>query len=317
MDNTTFNQIPTDLIIASFRGGLSQDQRIELDSWLSEDGNKERYEALHRLWNHTVSNAEGFSSQKGYGRFCRRISNVWKKIAVAASVAVVAVTSCALYFTLTPSGVSLQTCTCVTGKSVLELPDGSKVVLHQDASLSYDNSFANTNRAVELKGEAYFDVAKDAENEFVVSSAGVDIIAHGTSFNVSESEEAVTVSLVDGSVEIVTGNDVRCSLTPGHSAIYNKVSGSLTSAKDDVDFASCWASESLTFTQTSLGEVCRYLSKWYGVEIVVPEHLKTSCSYTFTIREEPIDQILEIMSRLNPMKYLYTNDHRIIISEIN
>ena len=99
--------------------------------------------------------------------------------------------------------------------------------------------------------------------------------------------------------------------------IYNKVSGSLTSAKDDVDFASCWASESLTFTQTSLGEVCRYLSKWYGVEIVVPEHLKTSCSYTFTIREEPIDQILEIMSRLNPMKYLYTNDHRIIISEIN
>lgn len=317
MDNAKSNQIPTDLIIDSFRGGLSQEQKSELDSWLSEDGNKEKYEALHRLWNHTVSNAEGFSSQKGYGRFCRRISNVWKKIAVAASVAVVAVTSCALYFTLTPSGVSLQTCTCVTGKSVLELPDGSKVVLHQDASLSYDNSFSNTNRAVELKGEAYFDVAKDTENEFVVSLAGVDIIVHGTSFNVSESEEAVTVSLVDGSVEIVTGNDVRCSLTPGYSAIYNKVSGSLTSAKDDVDFASCWASESLTFTQTSLGEVCRYLSKWYGVEIVVPEHLKTSCSYTFTIREEPIDQILEIMSRLNPMKYLYTNDHRIIISEIN
>ena len=72
----------------------------------------------------------------------------------------------------------------------------------------------------------------------------------------------------------------------------------------------------MTFTQASLGEVCRYLSKWYSVEIVIPESLKASCSYTFTIREEPIDQILDIMSRINPMKYIYTNDHRIIISEI-
>lgn len=317
MDNTRFNQIPTDLIIRSFRGSISPDQKRELDTWLSKDGNRERYEALHRLWDHTLSNAKGFSSSKGYNRFRSRISNVWKKIAVAASVTVVAVTSCALYYYLTPSEVSMQTCTCVTGKSVMELPDGSKVVLHQDASLSYGNSFSHTNRIVELKGEAYFDVAKDAENEFVISSGGVDVIVHGTSFNVSETEDVVTVSLVDGSVEIVTGNDVRCSLTPGHSAIYNKESGSLITTKDDVDFASCWARDSLTFTQASLGDVCRYLSKWYGVEIIVPEQLKLSCSYTFTIREEPIDQILDIMSRINPMKYLYTNDHRIIISEIN
>ena len=46
MDNAKSNQIPTDLIIDSFRGGLSQEQKSELDSWLSEDGNKEKYEAL-------------------------------------------------------------------------------------------------------------------------------------------------------------------------------------------------------------------------------------------------------------------------------
>ena len=81
--------------------------------------------------------------------------------------------------------------------------------------------------------------------------------------------------------------------------------------------AACWAKDRLTFTQASLGEVCRYLSKWYGVQIVVPDELKSSCSYTFTIKDEPIDQILDIMSRINPMKYLYTNDYRIIISEIH
>ena len=316
-DNTHRTEIPTDLIITSFRGELVKDQRTELNGWLSEDGNRERYEALKRLWDHTVSDAEGFSSSKGYGRFRRRISNVWKKVAVAASVAAVLVISCTAYYLFLPSEPLCQTCTCVTGKSVVELPDGSKVVLHQDASLSYDNAFSQTNRTVGLKGEAYFDVAKDEENEFVIGMDGLDIIVHGTTFNVSEEDEAVTVSLVDGSVEIVAQNDVRCSLTPGYSATYDKETGCLTSRKDDVDFASCWARDCLTFTQASLGEVCRYLSKWYGLEIVVPEQLMTSCSYSFTIREEPIDQILDIMSKINPMKYLYTNDHRIIISEIH
>ena len=100
-------------------------------------------------------------------------------------------------------------------------------------------------------------------------------------------------------------------------AIYDKETGCLIDRKDDVAFASCWAKDRLTFTQASLGEVCRYLSKWYGVQIVVPDELKSSCSYTFTIKDEPIDQILDIMSRINPMKYLYTNDYRIIISEIH
>lgn len=321
MDNNTKPQgVPTDLVIASFRGGLTQCQREELQAWLSEDGNRERYEALQRLWNHTINNAEGFSISKGYGRFRSRISNIWKKVAVAASVAAVAACGFLFYNLYKPSPVQPlcnYACDCLTGKSSVTLPDGSIVVLHNGASLSYDDAFSKTNREVALKGEAYFDIAKDDKNAFTIGVGDLDITVHGTTFNVSEDKESIIVSLVDGSVEVTTPEDMRCVLVPGHSAIYNKESGSLIDRKDDVDFASCWARDCLTFTQASLGEVCRYLAKWYGVDIVVPEGLKTSCSYTFTIREEPIDQIMDIMSRINPMKYLYTNDHRIIISEIH
>lgn len=316
--NPKAKNLPSNLIIASFRGSISQQQETDLQEWLSAEGNRKKYDALKRVWNHTVANADEFDSRKAYRTFRSRISNVWKNVAISASVAAVA----ALFLLLYGVGIRqsepvlTQTYVCMTGKSSVVLPDGSNVVLHKGASISYDNSFSRTNRAVTLEGEAYFDVAKDPENTFTVCIDDVDVTVHGTSFNVLGNNESVIVSLVEGSVDVTTEAGTRCVLEPGHAAVYDKGTGSLVDKRYDVDFASCWARDRLTFTQASLGEVCRYLSKWYDVEIVVPAALESSCSYTFTIREEPIDQILDIMSRLNPMKYLYTNDHRIIISEI-
>ena len=314
--NTKHSKIPTDIIIASFRGKLNDSQRIVLNNWLSLDGSREKYEALKRLWGHTILNAGEFDSQKAYGRLRRRISGLWKKIAISASAAAVIAIGFALYSLYNTEPPLTQTYTCLTGRSVLNLPDGSNVVLHNGASISYDNSFSRNNRTVSLDGEAYFDVTKDTENTFTVSVDDIDITVYGTTFNVLEDDNSVVVSLVEGSVDVMTKSGIRCALQPGHSAIFEKETGNLIDRKDDVAFAACWAQDRLTFTQASLGEVCRYLSKWYGVEIVVADALKLSCSYTFTIREEPIDQILDIMSRINPMKYIYTNDHRIIISEI-
>ncbi len=319
MDDNKKEKLPTDIIIASFRGDLTNLQKTELSDWLSQEGNQAKYDALKRVWDSTVSNAGEIKSQKAYCRLRRKISNVWKKFAAAATVAAVAAIGFTLYniYDTRTESVLTQTYTCVTGKSSVALPDGSTVVLHNGATLSYDNSFSKTNRVVMLEGEAYFDVAKDTENTFVVKVDDINVAVHGTTFNVLEDKEYVTVSLVEGSVDVLIDATSQCTLTPGYSAIYNKETGSLIDRKDDVTFAACWAQDRLTFTQASLGEVCRYLSKWYGVDIVVPDGLKTSCSYTFTIREEPIDQILDIMSRINPMKYLYTNDQRILISEIH
>lgn len=314
--NTKAGKLPTDIIIASFRGDLTDSQKTALGEWLSAEGNQEKYDALKRVWDSTVSNAGEFESQKAYCRLRRRISNVWKSIAVAASVVAVAAIGFTLYYIYSPEPALTQTYSCVTGKSSLLLPDGSTVVLHNGATLSYDNSFSKANREVSVEGEAYFDVAKDTENTFTVKVDDIAVTVHGTTFNVLEDSESVTISLVEGSVDVHAGDEATCTLSPGHSAIYDKETGSLIDRKDDVAFAACWAQDRLTFTQASLGDVCRYLSKWYGVEIVVADALQSSCSYTFTISEEPIDQILDIMSRISPMKYLYTNDHRIIISEI-
>ena len=74
---------------------------------------------------------------------------------------------------------------CLTGKSSVLLPDGSKVILHNGSSISYDESYSETNRSVSLTGEAYFDVTKDQDNEFSVFVDNLRVKVHDTSFNVS------------------------------------------------------------------------------------------------------------------------------------
>ena len=95
--NGTMKKLPTDLIIASFRGELTDSQNTDLQTWLSTEGNIEKYDALRRVWDSTVANAGEFNSQNAYGRLRRRIFNVWKAIAVAASVAAVAAIGFILY----------------------------------------------------------------------------------------------------------------------------------------------------------------------------------------------------------------------------
>ena len=172
MDNKPKTKnLPIDIIIASFRGSLTQSEEKNLQEWLSIEDNRKKYDALKRVWNHTVANSGIFDSRKGYGSLRRRIFNIWKTVAITTSAAAVAAISFVVYNLITDQTdpVLTQTYACVTGKSSVLLPDGSNVVLHKGSSLIYDNSFSKTNRTVKLDGEAYFEVEKDPENTFTVS----------------------------------------------------------------------------------------------------------------------------------------------------
>jgi len=69
--NTKAGKLPTDIIIASFRGDLTDSQKTALGEWLSAEGNQEKYDALKRVWDSTVSNAGEFESQSKRPPFLR------------------------------------------------------------------------------------------------------------------------------------------------------------------------------------------------------------------------------------------------------
>ncbi len=155
------------------------------------------------------------------------------------------------------------------GKYSLTLSDGTKVWMNAESTLRYPVQFTGNDRVVELKGEAYFEVAKHAGKSFHVIADGTDVEALGTKFNVmSYSNEAVQLTtLLEGSIRVKKeGHSVM--VTPGKQAEWKKQSGTLLERKADIESTMAWKDGFFIFNdRTPLTSVMRQLERWYDIEV--------------------------------------------------
>lgn len=237
-------------------------------------------------------------------------------IAVAAAVAVTLFATRADLFRSAAETAEQRLC-AFEGKSQARLSDGSTVWLHGGSTLTCDARFAAGERRVKLRGEGFFEVAKDSERPFTVEVEGLEISVHGTKFNVrTAADRCVSVSLVEGSVSLDTGRGSRRLLRPGEIACYDPDTRKVVIGRGNVAMESCWAAGKLAFERQSLGEICRYMARWYDTEIHITPALAHNYAYTFTITNEPLEEILRIMSRINPIAYTFAEDNTVTISEL-
>ncbi|MRG44608.1 DUF4974 domain-containing protein [Chitinophaga sp. SYP-B3965] len=161
------------------------------------------------------------------------------------------------------------------------LPDGSKVWLNAASVLRFPVAFEGKEREVELSGEAYFEVAKNAEQPFKLKVPGkVDIEVLGTAFNVKAytNEKNSYTTLVTGSVRIShtnkTGNGIV--LKPGDQ-LQAGDAGMEVTRNANVEKAIAWKNGLFNFEGVGLREMMRQLERWYNLEVVyegnVPEVL--------------------------------------------
>ena len=145
----------------------------------------------------------------------------------------------------------------------LALSDGSLVYLNAETSVKYPVVFGGSERMVELDGEAYFEVAKDASRPFIVRMNGVDVKVTGTSFNARayRNEGKVVTTLIEGRVE-VNGK----AIVPGEQARYEVGDGDLEVAKVNVEHFVAWKEGYFVFRNERLEDVMRTLARWYKVE---------------------------------------------------
>jgi transmembrane sensor len=160
--------------------------------------------------------------------------------------------------------------TPVGGLYQLLLPDGSKVWLNSSSSIRYPTRFAGKERAVEITGEAYFEVAKNAAMPFTVKindNASVQVL--GTHFNINAySDEAeIKTTLLEGAVKISQGTSSSL-LKPGQQARVNKTGSVKVIADADTEEAVAWKNGNFQFNSTDIVTVLRQASRWYDIEIV-------------------------------------------------
>jgi len=328
-------KLPWDLIISKLRGNLSPENTTDFNDWMDQDDNRQLFQQLEIVWKHVQNKTASYEPDVEF--YWRELSARMEKestkttdstpapqktkhipirrlyrIAVAASILLAITFSGAYYLGRNKSWDQpiTQTYASITGKSKVILPDGSEVWLHNNTTLSYVSNFNGDTREVKMNGEAFFNVRHNDKKPFIVNVDGIKVLVHGTKFNVNAypASKEILVSLFEGAVSMTAGHK-EVSLKPGFEGSYDKLNNSISTNAGDVEFAKSWTHDQLRFENKNLRYVCKYLSKWYSVNIDIDPAISNHQSYTFTLRHESLEEVVRILARIHSMEYQFDENN--------
>jgi len=217
-------------------------------------------------------------------------------------------------------------------KSLIRLPDGSKVWVNAGSKISYPADFGVTSRNVYLSGEAYFDVAKMEEVPFFVNTDVIRIKVYGTAFNVKaySDEQLVETTLDHGAISIIRNDapEREINVAPNQKITIRRntqkspVSSTSTTTKTTIqplenldvqevkstETITAWKDNRLVFEQEPLWSLAKQLERRYNVQFRFGNEKIKTIRFTAAIKEMPIDQVLEAISIISPIHYTIKGD---------
>jgi hypothetical protein len=154
------------------------------------------------------------------------------------------------------------------GEFYVVLSDGTKVWVNSESTLGFYSRFDGKQRIVDLTGEAYFEVAKNPDQPFIVRTANADVRVLGTHFNVKAyaDEEYTYATLNEGKVRVSSesGSD---DLIPDEQLVIENASGQFTKQVVDADIYFAWVKGRFVFKDERLEDILHTISRWYDVQV--------------------------------------------------
>ena len=179
--------------------------------------------------------------------------------------------------------------------------------MNAGTTITYPNAFVSKNREVEINGEAFFEVAHDAEHPFIVKANQINVEVLGTQFNVKayEEDDWIEVSLSEGKVEVQSKDKKRrIFLSPGEQAYYDKHNHSLTTRTVDIAHYTSWRNGIYYFRALPLKEIVKQLERIFNVNIcITSSNIEDIILTGDFLRGENLEQILRVITADKRLKY--------------
>jgi transmembrane sensor len=177
------------------------------------------------------------------------------------------------------------------GEYQLSLSDGTRVWLNASTTLRYPEQFPDSVRRVEVTGEAYFEVAKNAKHPFIVEAGKNEVRVLGTHFNVNhypDNHETI-VTLAEGSVKL----NGSVLLKPGEQGVISP-DGKMVMESADLESALAWKDGQFIFKMAPLDQVMAQVSHWYDAKIVYKDN-NTDHFNARIPRDVPVSKLLHLL----------------------
>jgi transmembrane sensor len=198
-----------------------------------------------------------------------------------------------------------------TTQSILrqDLSDGTIVWLKPNSSIEYPDIFNKTSRTIQLKGEAFFDVARDEQRPFIVTTGNVTTKVLGTSFNIKAYKDASTieVSVMSGKVAVqmnpsdtpdTVPDTSEVLLTPNERVTYVKAEKRLLKeAPLQLPELAMWQVTTIEYDNVPVERVLQMLEKKFNVTIQVRNTNLNNCLIRADFTNQNLADILEMLSR--------------------
>lgn len=317
--NSSHANISEELLARYLADTASEAERNEVEAWLAGSEENARELATYRLiWDHTASMpkkrvavdtdvawnkmkakmgerpAAGVKPEGKTIDFRPQIRKRRLPVTVwAAAMIAILVMAFGWFFLISekkPASLNIATADNTTEQL---LPDGTKVFLNYNSTLTYPESFDGDLRTVSLQGEAFFDVKPDAAHPFVIQANGSEIRVLGTSFNVKAYKEApVRVDVATGKVR-VSKDSHRIDLIKGQSA--EVLPDSIRSLQANMNIMG-YRTQVYDFNAADLEDVVNSIRDGYHVDVRLSSDKIAQCRLTIRFEKEPVDATLSVIA---------------------
>jgi transmembrane sensor len=324
------------IIAKKLHDEATKEELAELGAWLDADiANREEYKKLEQIWAETreIFSGADFNINAAWNKVDTAINSApenkskktplipvfylfsAKRIVVAAAAVILIIVG--LYF-YTSDNSTWKTITADKENLQVMLPDNSKVLLRKGTTLGYPENFDKDIRSVDLSGEAFFEVHRNEQQPFVISTANSKVKVLGTTFLVRSKEKRDEVVVVTGKVSVSDkekeANQVM--LMAGQKTVFlNKVFQQ--SQVKDSNFIS-WKNGVLVFKNDPLAKALEDISNYYEmpVDISAPDRAEIEkIQVNIRIEKQSFEQVIEEIKLITGLEAKKENGKTIIFQK--
>ena len=277
-----------------------------------------------------------------------RLQYTWKRITIAASIMLlIGISGYWVYHKHQTSLIlarELHISAPKGSRSHVELPDGSDVWLNSGSQLTYYYDTERADRKVTLSGEAYFDIEHTRNIPFIVNTSDLEIKVLGTKFNVKSypEEQFIETTLIEGKIEVYKINGVKgaaaIAMEPNQKLIYQKkemiadVQTPLEQLEPEKEIVNeeiremsikivkkinseedaSWKDGKLIIRSETLEVLAIKLERYYNVSISFKDESIREFSYSGTLNEVTIEEVLRALEKTSPIQFSIKKDQVVL-----
>lgn len=300
------------LLYKYFSRQATDEERSQIRQWAdASPENLHQFMKERALFDAMTVLADDVEAKPAGGRI-RRIALSLSKIAAVAVVTLIL--SHFIRVTYFPLEIPMQELTVPAGQQLnLTLADGTNVWLNSKTKLRYPAIFNGSERRVEIDGEGYFRVTKNAEMPFRVETSRGEIEVLGTTFDVEaySSDNSFNTSLIDGAVKI-QADGRSCRLVPGQTASVD-ASGKIHISNIDNYDEFRWTEGIISLKNDSFKEIMKKFEKCYGVTISIENSRIGDVAYSGKFYQvDGVQYALKVLQHDIDFKYKSDKENQII-----